>query len=104
MDKVIKLDIEKDIVRKVGGIVHGDGNIFFTNQELFLEAARAILKAYSEVEVDQTSLRKEFEKWYSPTYWVYDPVWTPERNCYADLPTHMAWRGWLAGRLTIGIV
>lgn len=87
-------NIEKDIIRKVGGIVHGDGNIFFTNKELFLEAARDILKAYSETEVDQTDLRIEFEKWLVTVY-QDKPYWDENRNCYTDLPSHMAWRGWL---------
>lgn len=31
----------KDAIRAAGGIVHSDGNIFFTNAEQFLQAARA---------------------------------------------------------------
>ena len=31
----------KAAIREAGGIVHSDGNIFFTNAELFLAAARA---------------------------------------------------------------
>lgn len=33
----------KEIIRKAGGIVHSDGNIFFTNADLFMAAARAAL-------------------------------------------------------------
>lgn len=32
-------------IRTAGGIVHSDGNIFFTNSEMFLAAARAALLA-----------------------------------------------------------
>lgn len=33
--------------RKAGGIVHGDGNMFFTNHETFMTAARACVQTQS---------------------------------------------------------
>lgn len=53
---------EREIIRQAGGIVHGDGNIFFTNYAQFLAAARASQSAPSPVEdKDGEELRRAVE-------------------------------------------
>jgi hypothetical protein len=49
------------ILREAGAIVHGDGNIFFTNAEKFLAAVAALSSPASQVEgVEPTSVQFDY--------------------------------------------